>query len=359
MTTTTTTRSDTAGRGSSPSRTLRLGPYSRRVDLRTVVVCSVLVVLTLALMIFALTLGSLQLSPTDVIDAILDRGSAMRRRVVLEWRAPRVVAAAVFGAALAVSGAIFQTLTRNPLGSPDVIGFTTGSMSGVLATMLLGLSGVWVTAAGALIGGVVAAAAVYLLSYRHGIQRFRLIVVGIGVGALLQSLNSWFSVAVDVEEALTAAVWGAGSLNGLRWPQLWPVLVVLAVATVSLPFAQRWLRQVELGDDTAVALGLPVERAKVWLIVIGLVCTAVVTAVAGPIAFVALAAPQIARRLVGPDHASGVASAAVVGAVLLTGADLIAQHALPWTELPVGAVTICIGGAYLVWLVARETTRTE
>jgi len=340
-------------------RVLRIGSYSRRVDLRTLAVCTVLVVLTLLLGVVALSLGSLQLTPSEVLDALLGRGSDVRRTVVLEWRAPRVVAAAVFGAGLAVSGAVFQTLTRNPLGSPDVIGFTTGSMSGVLVTMLLGLAGVWITAAGALAGGAIAAAAVYLLSYRHGIQRFRLIVVGIGIGALLQSLNSWFSVAVDVQEALTAAVWGAGSLNGLRWPQVWPPLLVLAATAVVLPFAQRWLRQLELGDDTAAALGLPVERAKMWLIMIGLVCVAVVTAVAGPIAFVALSAPQIARRLVGPDRTGGLVSAALVGAAMLSAADLAAQHALPWTELPVGAVTICFGGAYLVWLVARETTRTE
>jgi len=335
---------------------LRAGSLSLRAARRSVVVCALLGAALVALALWAFTLGSYPLSLGDLAAVMSGTAGNGVLTVVLEWRAPRIVAAVLFGAALAVGGAIFQSLTRNPLGSPDVIGFTTGSYTGVVLTLLAGASSYSALAAGALGGGLITAFAVYLLAFRRGVRGFRLIIVGIAVGALLSSVNTWFLVKADVDTALRAAVWGAGSLSAIGWPAVTMAAVLTAVVATAAPVAQRRMRWLELGDDTAAMLGVPVERTKLLLVVLGVAATAAVTAAAGPIAFVALAAPQIARRLTGRGTVD-LTGAALVGALLLLGADLVAQHAIPGVSLPTGAVTVCVGGAYLLVLLVRESRR--
>ncbi|MET4671515.1 iron chelate uptake ABC transporter family permease subunit [Streptomyces sp. PvR018] len=335
---------------------LRAGPLSLKASRRSVVVCGLLGAALVALALWAFTLGSYPLSLGDLAGVMSGTARNGVRTVVLEWRAPRIVAAVVFGAALAVGGAIFQSLTRNPLGSPDVIGFTTGSYTGVVLTLLAGASSYSALAAGALGGGLITAFAVYLLAFRRGVRGFRLIIVGIAVGALLSSVNTWFLVKADVDTALRAAVWGAGSLSAIGWPAVMTASVLTAGVALAAPVAQRRMRWLELGDDTAAMLGVPVERTKLLLVVLGVAATAAVTAAAGPIAFVALAAPQIARRLTARGTVD-LTGASLVGALLLLGADMAAQHAIPDVSLPTGAVTVCVGGAYLLVLLVRESRR--
>ncbi|MGK9148083.1 iron chelate uptake ABC transporter family permease subunit [Plantibacter flavus] len=335
--------------------TIRLGGSSLRTTRRRIVGAIVLIAVILVLAMWATTLGSYDLAPTDVVAAVLGTADRPTTTVVLQWRAPRIVAAVLFGASLAIGGAVFQSLTRNPLGSPDVIGFSVGSYTGVVATLLLGLSGTLVLAAGALAGGLLTAAAVYALAYRRGVRSFRLIIMGIAVAAFLTAVNTWFSTKVDVDVALRAAVWGAGTLSIVDWASVGLSAVVLCAVIVAGPAAARRLQTLELGDDGAAALGVRVERTKVWLIVLGITATALVTAAAGPIAFIALAAPQIARRITGSGTSIDLLGSALVGALLLLAADVIAQHAIPGVVLPTGAVTVCLGGAYLVWLLAAES----
>ncbi|MFJ7083992.1 FecCD family ABC transporter permease [Streptomyces griseus] len=336
---------------------LRAGSLSLRATRRSVLVCGLLSVALVALAVWAFTLGSYPLSLGDLSAVLSGTARNSVRTVVLEWRAPRIVAAVLFGAALAMGGAIFQSLTRNPLGSPDVIGFTTGSYTGVVLTLLAGASSYSALAVGALTGGLVTAFAVYLLAFRRGVRGFRLIIVGIAVGALLSSVNTWFSVKADVDTALRAAVWGAGSLSAIGWPAVLMSSGLIAVVALVAPVAQRRMRWLELGDDTATMLGVRVERTKLLLVVLGVAATAAVTAAAGPIVFVALAAPQIARRLTGRGTSVDLAGSALVGALLLLGADIAAQHAIPGVVLPTGAVTVCVGGAYLLVLLVRESRK--
>ncbi|MFJ7193467.1 MULTISPECIES: FecCD family ABC transporter permease [Streptomyces] len=336
---------------------LRAGTLSLKVTRRAVAVCGVLALALVALALWAFTLGSYPLTLTDLAAVASGTAETGVRTVVLEWRAPRIVAAVLFGAALAVGGAVFQALTRNPLGSPDVIGFTTGSYTGVVLTLLAGAGSYAALAAGALAGGLLTALTVYLLAFRRGVRGFRLIIVGIAVGALLSSVNTWFSVKADVDTALRAAVWGAGSLSAIGWPAVLMASALLAAVALAAPVAQHRLRRLELGDETATTMGVPVERTKLLLVVLGVAATAAVTAAAGPIAFVALAAPQIARRLTGRGTSVDLAGSALVGALLLLGADIAAQHAVPGVVLPTGAVTVCVGGAYLLVLLVRESRR--
>ncbi|MET0432932.1 MAG: iron chelate uptake ABC transporter family permease subunit [Cellulomonas sp.] len=313
-----------------------------------------LAVAALLLALVALGLGDYPLSVTEVVRALVsDQGFAST--IVTQWRLPRVLVALVFGAALAVSGALFQSLTRNPLGSPDVIGFATGSYTGVLVvTTVLG-TGTLGVSAGALVAGLLTALVVYLLAYRDGVQGFRLIVVGIGVTGMLHGVNVWLLLRAKTEVALAASIWGAGSISLVGWAQALPALAVLAVLTPLVWAVRGPLRQLELGDDAAGSHGLRVEASRLAVVVLGVALIATVTATAGPIAFVALAAPQIARRLAGSAGLPLVASA-LTGALVLLAADLLAQHVLP-TALPVGVVTVVLGGAYLLALIVREARR--
>lgn len=336
---------------------LRSGGMSLRWRTRTFTVCALVAAVIGVLWVLLLALGDLPLTAGEVLSALAGLDDGIAGTVVREWRLPRVIAAVLFGAALGVSGAVFQSLTRNPLASPDIIGLSAGSYAGGLVVIIVlgaGAGSIGV-ALGATVGGLGAAFAVYALAYRRGIQGFRLIVVGIGVAAMVQAFSSYLLLRTKVEIAILASVWGAGSLGAVGWDQLLPALAVVAVVFVALGGLRVSLSQLELGDDAARALGVRVERGRLGLIVCAVALTAVVTAAAGPIAFVALAAPQIARRL---TRTAGIAlaPAAFVGALLLTLADLVAQHVLP-TPLPVGLVTVVVGGGYLVWLLIHETRR--
>ena len=336
---------------------VRSGTLSGRIDVRAVAVIVLLVAAALVVAVFALGTGDYPVSPDRVVQAVFGNGSRIEELVVMKWRMPRVLLALILGAALGVSGAVFQSITRNPLGSPDIIGFNTGAYTGALVVLLIiGGGGYYDTAMGALAGGMVTALVVYLLAFKRGVQGFRLIIVGIAISAVLSSVNAWLILRADLEDAMSAAVWGAGSLNGLGWTQARPALIILAVLTPLLVLASYRMPMLDLGDDAAKALGIRAEPTRLVLIVLGVALTAVATAAAGPIAFVSLAAPQLARRL---TRTPGVAflPAAAMGALLLVASDLIAQRAFTPTQLPVGVVTVSVGGLYLVWLLAREARR--
>ena len=327
-----------------------------RWRVRTVVMCLILAALTLAVTAWALALGDYPLTMAQVWAALTnDPDAGFARTVVVEWRAPRAVAAAVFGAALGASGAVFQSLTRNPLASPDIIGFSAGSYTGALIVIIL-IHGTYLQlAGGAIVGGMLTAALVYVLAWRRGVQGFRLIIVGIAVSAILGSFNTWLMLTAELEVAISAAVWGAGSLNGTGWTQAAYGSVIIGLLLLAMVALAPALAQLALGDDAAKATGTRAEPVRLAVMVIGVALVAVVTAAAGPITFIALAAPQIARRLARTPGVT-VAPAAFTGALLLAGADITAQHLLPVT-LPVGVVTVVVGGAYLVWLIIREVRR--
>ncbi|QRM54356.1 iron chelate uptake ABC transporter family permease subunit [Sinorhizobium sp. BG8] len=325
---------------------------SLRFDMRVLGTSLMLIACCLAVGAAALTSGRFPLSLAHVVSALFGQAEGDVRMVVVEWRLPRLALGFLLGGALGLSGAIFQSLTRNPLGSPDIIGFSTGSYTGALAVILLFSGGYYETAAGGLAGGMLTAAAVYLLAYRRGVQGFRLIIVGIGVSAMLSAVNAWMIREANLQVAMSAAIWGAGSLNGLGFEQLRPVLVVLLVLVPLALLLSRPMRQLELGDDVARASGVSADRIRLGLIVVGVALTAIVTAAAGPIAFIALTAPQIARRIA-RTPGTVLLPSALTGSLLLVGADWAAQHAFS-VQLPVGVMTVSIGGLCFIWLLIRE-----
>ncbi|MFT4260329.1 FecCD family ABC transporter permease [Microbacterium sp.] len=341
-------------------RQLRVGNVlAVRVRVRSVAVNAGLGALALALATLALGFGDYPLSPGQVVDALFGGDGSANGMIVREWRLPVAIAAVVFGALLGVGGAIFQSLTRNPLGSPDVIGFDTGAYTAVVVTVLLvGTTGYWSVAAAAIAGGLATAMLVYVLAYRRGVQGFRLIVVGIGVSAVLGSINAYLITRANVFDAMTVGFWGAGSLSRVTWASLAPALLLGLIILAAAAFLSPVLRQLELGDDAARAQGVEVGRSRLALLVVGVACTALVTAAAGPIGFIALAAAQLARRVTRTPGVS-VASAAFMGAALLSAAQSLSLAiAQLYRPVPVGLLTVCLGGLYLIWLLVRETRRT-
>lgn len=301
----------------------------------------------------ALRSGSLALDDGSLLQALRGQADARTATVLLHWRLPRVVLALALGAALAASGAIFQSLIRNPLGSPDLIGFGSGAYSGALLVLLLWPGQHFLVAGGAIAGGLAAAALVYALAWRRGLHGLRLVLVGIAVSALLGACNTWLGLKASVENAMDAALWGAGSLNGVGWNKGLPSLLVIAFALIAALLLQRRARLLDLGDASAATLGVPVAATRRWLLLLGVVLTAAATAASGPIAFIALAAPPIARALCGSGV--GLLRTALVGALLLLGADVAAQHLFAPRQLPVGLVTTCLGGLYLCGLLLRQS----
>ncbi len=335
---------------------LRVGGIAVRTSRRAVVVVALLLAGMLLTALLAVGLGKYHVAPLDVVSVLTGSNTSFDRVVVLEWRLPRMLMALLVGAALGLSGAIFQAITGNPLGSPEIVGVNFGAYTGALAVLATLGSGYYAVAAGALLGGLVTAVVVYALSFHRGVAGYRLIVVGIAVGAVLNSVNQWMVIKLDHHTAVTAAVWQQGTLSGLTWTQVVPMTVCVALLVSALVALGPQLPVLQLGDDAAGALGVRPDRARAAYLVVGVGLVAVACAAAGPITFVALAAPQLARRL---TASPGVAllPAAVMGAALLLVSDVIAQQLFSDNELPVGVVTVSLGGCYLIYLLATQARK--
>ncbi|WP_142218162.1 iron chelate uptake ABC transporter family permease subunit [Streptomyces sp. SLBN-118] len=329
------------------------GGLSMRVDTRTGLIVVLLAAVTVAAGVVLIGSGDFPISPGEVVATLLGNGTPAQEFIVQDLRLPRVLAGLLVGASLALSGAVFQSISRNPLGSPDVIGFGQGATVGALGVIVLFHGGALAVAGGAVAGGLVTGVAVYVLAWKRGVHGYRLVLTGIGIAAMLTAANGYLITKASLVDAAQATLWMTGSLEGRDWAQVWPLLGVFAALVPLIVAHGRPLRMLEMGDDAAYALGVPVERTRLVLMGSGVLLVAVATAAAGPIAFVALSAPQLARRLTrspGPN----LAAASVMGAALLLIADWAGTTAFGDRQLPVGVVTGVLGGCYLLWLLVTE-----
>lgn len=318
---------------------------------RVVVVGAVAVTACLAVATWTMMLGDFPVPTMDVLTTSLGMGSGEYDFVVRTLRLPRTLAAATVGFALATSGAIFQALVRNPLVSPDIIGVTQGAGLAAVATIVLG--GVVVLPVGAFIGGVVTAAAIYVLTWRGGITGNRLVLVGIGVNAILAALTTFLIVRFPVEQVAPAVLWLTGTLYGRTWTHVAGITVGLVVLVPAALVLMRRLRVIQLGDDAARALGTRVELARAGLLVVGAGLAAIAVAVAGLVGFVALMVPHAVRMILGPLTGGVLVVTGVAGALLVLLSDLVAQHAFSPLSLPTGVVTAVVGAPYFLFLLHR------
>lgn len=312
----------------------------------------VLAVLVFVVSAVSLTFGAAGVAPLDVLAALVGRADRLTSFVILDLRLPRLLAAVLVGACLGLSGGLFQSVARNPLASPDIIGITTAaSATGAVALVWFGITGLALSGV-VLAGTLVAAVIVYLLAWRDGVSGYRFVLVGIGFAAVCAGVVSYVLTRADLRDVQQALVWITGSLNSIDDVSL----VVLAVgALVLVPAAllvARPLAALGLGDDAAAGIGVRPERTRILSIAVGVALAAIAVSVAGPIAFVALLAAPVARRLVGRGSLALV-PAALVGALVLVVSDVVAQFSVPGVVFPVGVVTGIVGAPYLLWQLAR------
>ncbi|MZE71236.1 iron chelate uptake ABC transporter family permease subunit [Streptomyces sp. SID5789] len=329
------------------------GGLSFRLDVRAVVVVALLLVVALAASVVLIGTGDFGIPAADVLRTLAGEGNAGQEFIVNELRLPRVLVGLLVGAALGVGGALFQAISRNPLGSPDVLGLGQGATAGALTMIVLFSGSSAQVTFGALAGGLVTGTAIYLLAWKRGVHGYRLVLVGIGVSAIVTAVNGYLLTRADIVDASRAVVWMTGSLNGRDWDQVWPLLALCALLVPLVLGNGRALRMMEMGDDVSYALGVRVERVRALLMVAAVLLTAAATAAAGPVSFVALTAPQLARRLTrspGPNLLPSLC----MGAALLVSADWISQRTFGADQLPVGVVTGVLGGVYLLWLLVTE-----
>lgn len=317
----------------------------------------------LALFCLDIAFGDTHIPIGRVLDVLTGGGTRAQRFIVLESRLPRALTALVVGAALGISGAITQSILHNPLAAPDILGITTGSSLGAVA-VLVGTGGATTGLAAsvgaplaALVGGLLTAVAIYLLAWGRsatgdrGITPLRLVLIGIGVNALLLSGINFLLTRASLLDAARTQLWLNGSLNGADRTKLVPAALALAVVVIVAVGSARTLAALRLGTETTRALGVRIQTQQALLIGAAVVAAAVATAAVGPVGFVALAAPQIARRLLRTPGEPLIGSA-FVGAILVVGADVASRKLFP-VDLPVGVVTAAFGGPFLLYLLVR------
>ena len=314
---------------------------------RTLLVWLLLIIAALTTIVLGVSLGSYPLSANQLFAVLTGAEDGFERTVVLEWRLPRALAALSVGACLGLSGALLQTVTRNPLASPDLIGISGGAFTAVLLCVVVFGSGWAVVAPAALVGGLFTAAIVFTLSGGTKYGKSRFLLVGVAVAALLSGINSWVVMSASLEAAMAAAAWGAGSLAASTWHTAAVAAAVLVICGILCALAVRRIRVHQLGDDLAQALGTAPARLRIELLAISVALVSAATALCGPIGLLPLVAAPIAKALV---PSSPLAASAAVGGTLLAVADLLAQHVLPGAP-PAGLVTTVIGGAYLLVLI--------
>ncbi|MDQ0602927.1 iron complex transport system permease protein [Streptomyces canus] len=329
------------------------GGLSVRLDVRALTVVLLLLAAALTASVVLIGTGDFPIPAGDVLKTLLGNGNAGQEFIVNELRLPRVLVGLLVGASLGLGGALFQAVSRNPLGSPDILGLGQGATAGALVMIVLFSGSAAEVTVGALVGGLVAGLAIYLLAWKQGVHGYRLVLVGIGVSAILTAVNGYLMTVSDIVDAARAMVWMTGSLSGRDWDQVWPLLGLCAVLVPLVLANARGLRMMEMGDDVSYALGVRVERVRGLLMIAAVLLTASATAAAGPVSFVALTAPQLARRLTrspGPNLLPSLC----MGAALLVGADWISQKVFGADQMPVGVVTGVLGGVYLLWLLVTE-----
>lgn len=335
---------------------LRRGRASFLVHRRAAVVAVTLAVLLACTVVAYLCVGESFVAPSEVLRVLSGRPSP-DELVVGTLRLPRLVVGLLAGVAFGVAGALVQTVARNPLASPDVIGVTHGAGAATVAALSFNAVAADALPYVSVAGGLAAALLVYVFAWRGGLHSSRFVLVGIGVSVALGSLTQLLLTKGDYLVAQQAKVWLTGSLNSRGYEEAGPLALVLLIGLPAALWAARAQRGASFDDDTATALGVRLGRVRLGLTVLGVVLASVATGAVGPVDFVALLAPQIARRLTRTAQ-TPLLSSALTGALIVVVADLLARRLFSPVELPTGVLTAVVGAPYLMWLIVRTRSRS-
>lgn len=337
-------------RPSSSAYAVAIGGLRRR----NLIVCaslgSVLTVAALAVML----LGTYQLSPVDLVAVFFGGGSPMDQFVVLRSRLPRLTIAVLAGVALGLAGAMLQSLLRNPLASPDLMGISGGaSLAAVFATTTFSVTG-FLLPVFAFFGALAVAAVLLASARRDSTASYRLVLTGVAISFLCAGLVGYLLKRAQVNQAQSALVWVVGSVGATRRSDVVVLAVAVAIAIPAVIAVSRTLPYAVLGDRTAEALGINANLARTGTLLTAVLLAASAVAFVGPVGFVALCAPAIARALIGYGSPA-LAGSAICGALIVVVSDAVAQHAIPGVSVPVGVITGVVGAPYLLWLLATSS----
>ncbi|MCF6139409.1 FecCD family ABC transporter permease [Pseudalkalibacillus berkeleyi] len=343
-------------------RPFRTKWMSYLIDKKAVLYVFFLSIATLLLLIVSVSIGEMKIHPIEVVKTLIGMGNEMNELVIKSFRLPRIVLALLAGMALAVSGAILQGIIRNPLASPDIIGITGGASLAVV-TFLTIFSGErssaltvsihWLPVA-AFIGALTLGVLVYVLSWRNGVTPVRLVLIGIGLAAAMQALTNMMILFGPLYLATQAQIWITGSVNGANWNQVSTLAPWIIILMVFVWIYARRLNTQELGEDLARGFGSVVQRDRMVLLLFSTALAGGAVAFVGGVGFVGLMAPHIARKLVGSSFGALIPTSALVGALLVMGADLIARTAFSPLEVPAGVFTSALGAPYFIYLLYRS-----
>ncbi|CAG9608713.1 FecCD family ABC transporter permease [Pseudoneobacillus rhizosphaerae] len=322
---------------------------------------SLLAILILILFIISLNMGVVRIAPLDVFKTLFGMGSPRDELVLVDFRLPRMLLALVIGAALAVSGAILQGVSKNDLADPGILGINTGAGFAVILFIYffqgsmnnVSTFGILLMPLFALMGAVTAAFLIYALAWKKGIDPVRLILVGIGVNSGFGAVIIIFQLKMNPQDFMQAAVWLSGDIWGANWKF---VSIISPLILLLLPFAfykSHVLNLLNLGDQVAIGLGIRVERERRFLLLVAVALAGFGVAAGGGIAFLGLVAPHIAKRLMGPKHQMFLPVTALLGSLLLLVADTLGKNILAPTEIPVGIVVAILSAPYFIYLLMK------
>jgi len=326
-------------------------------------VVGALIILIFLTFIISLNLGSFSIKTSDVIRTLIGQGTQRQNLVLFTMRLPRIVMAMIVATALAVSGTVLQSITKNDLADPGILGISSGAALAVViyiyymnGNVYAGISDITVFTMPivALLGAAFGAFLIYSLSWKNGINPTRLILIGIGINAAFNALLIVFQLRFTTQEFNRVMVWTSGSIWGTSWKYVITTLPWIAIFMLLTFYKARYLDVLNLGDELSTGLGVEVEKERRILYIFAVALAGVATAVAGSISFLGLISPHISRKLVGPKHKVLIPTSALVGTLILLVADTIARNIFAPIEMPVGIVVSVIGVPYFIYLMIKE-----
>ena len=322
----------------------------------------ILLLAIIAVFLVSLNMGTMKIPLVDVIQAFNGTGSEQNYTVLMHFRLPRMVIAILIGAGIAVSGAILQSVSRNALADPGILGINSGAGLAVVlyifyfqgSSFSSGIWSVYIMPFAALSGSFLAAFLIYSLAWRQGVTPIRLILVGIGINAAFGALIIVFQLMMDPNNFMQATIWLSGSIWGASWEYVYAILPWILLLVPWAIYKSQYLNVLNLGDHTATGLGVKVERERRMLLFISVALAGACVAVGGGIAFLGLVAPHLARRLVGPRHQGMLPVSALIGSLVMLIADMIGKNLMAPSEIPVGLVVSCLGAPYFIYLLIKD-----
>ncbi|GGH84260.1 iron complex transport system permease protein [Pullulanibacillus pueri] len=325
-------------------------------------VMGVLFFLLIIAFLICLNTGVAKLTVTEAIRTLAGMGSDKDNLILFEFRLPRMVIALLVGAGLAVSGAVLQAITKNEMADPGILGINAGAGLAVILFIFfahssltdIGTLSVYLMPVFALLGAILAATLIYIFAWKRGITPVRLVLVGIGVNAAFNAIIIIFQVKMNPEDFMQATIWLSGSIWGADWRFVLGILpwIILLIPVVLIKY--RSLNVMNMGDKIATGLGVKVEKERMILLLLSVALAGACVAVAGNIAFLGLAVPHLARKLVGAEHQVTIPTAALLGALVLLLADMVSKNLMAPSEIPVGLVVSVIAAPYFIYLLMRS-----